>query len=179
MNLIEIPVENGIDEIYVMQRLVCIIDGNRHLGELPYLMEGAFPRSFVLDDRNDWFASLVRKGNSFHAGKPPFENDTLCILHRYRLEPLLAVKPWLEYLFSPKPIPAKRKLPKDFFDTPRFVDKDRAVLSALLQEREERPLVKNRKICTDRWLKQNRQAIADYNTKIESHGLQGMRYRRR
>jgi post-segregation antitoxin (ccd killing protein) len=178
MNYIEIPVENGIDETYVMQRLVCIVGGNRRLGELPYLREGAFSRSFVLDDRNDWFAALIRKGNSFHADKPPFSNNTLCVWHRYQLEPLLAVKSWLEYLFSPKPRPAKRKLPKDFFDTPRIVDKDGAALSALLQEREERPLVKNRKIRTDEWLEQNRQALVDYNAKIETHGLQGMRYRR-
>jgi hypothetical protein len=137
MNIIEIPVENGTDETYVMQRLVCIIDGNRHPGELPYLREGAFPRFFVLDDHNDWFAALVRKGNSFHADKPPYDNDTLCIWHRYHIEPLLAVKPWLEYLFSPKPGTAKRELPKDFFDTPRIVDTDGAALSALLQEREE------------------------------------------
>ena len=37
-----------------------------------------------------------------HSGEPPVEHDTLTVRHRYYNEPLLALKPWLEYRFSPK-----------------------------------------------------------------------------
>ena len=55
-----------------------------------------------LDGHNDWFAKLSRKGETLHIGEPPAEYDTLEVWHRYWREPLEAIKPWLEYRFSPK-----------------------------------------------------------------------------
>jgi antitoxin CcdA len=43
---------------------------------------------------------------------------------------------------------------------------------------EEGLTAKLRKIRTEEWLERNKQAIEDYNTRIETHGLQGMKYRR-
>jgi antitoxin CcdA len=43
---------------------------------------------------------------------------------------------------------------------------------------EEGVTAKLRKILTEGWLERNKQAIEDYNTRIETHGLQGMKYRR-
>jgi post-segregation antitoxin (ccd killing protein) len=34
------------------------------------------------------------------------------------------------------------------------------------------------KLRTEEWLERNQQAIEDYNTRIETHGLQGMKYQR-
>lgn len=102
MKHIHIVVHNGTDEGRLMKDLVSIIEGSRFQDQFPHLMEGTSNRSYVLDTRNDWFASLGRKGDTLHAGEPPLENDTLDIWYRYGSEPLMAIKPWLEYRFSPK-----------------------------------------------------------------------------
>lgn len=102
MKQIDIVVFDGIDEERLMKDLACIIEGSRYFDQLPARMDGTLTRSFILDSHNDWFASLIRKGNILHTGQPPVENDTLCICHRYRSEALMAIKPWLEYRFSPK-----------------------------------------------------------------------------
>jgi hypothetical protein len=99
---IKIVVRDGIDEGRLMKHLVYIIEGDRFHDQFPHRMDGAFIRSYVLDCHNDWLAALVRKGEKSSINEPPFESDTLCLWHRYKIEPLMAIKPWLEYLFSPK-----------------------------------------------------------------------------
>ena len=115
MKEIKIEVYEGINEVRLMKDLVCIIEGNIFIDQFPHLMEhvGAL-RSYRLDSHNDWFAVLTRKGESMHFGEPPVEHDTLVLRHRYHMELLMAVKPWLEYRFSPKNLFKVKKTKKSF-----------------------------------------------------------------
>lgn len=102
MKYISIPLRDGANEERLMSALTCIIEGDYYRDQFPHVMPDVTPRSWRLDTRNDWFACLTRKGEKRHADEPPVESDTLEVRHRYWREPLDAIKPWLEYRFSPK-----------------------------------------------------------------------------
>lgn len=102
INHMRIVVPEGTEEEWLMKQLVCIIEGNQFIDQFPQRIDSTFKRSFRLDSRNDWFASLVRKGDRLHVGEPPVGNDTLDIWCRYGKVPLMALRPWLEYRFSPR-----------------------------------------------------------------------------
>jgi hypothetical protein len=98
---IKITLQDGTDEKSLMSALTCIIEGDRFHDQFPYRKEGS-DGTWQLDSRNDWFARLARKGETLHDGELPLERDTLEVIHRYWVEALTAVKPWLEYRFSPR-----------------------------------------------------------------------------
>lgn len=107
MERITIPLRDGTAEKNLMSALTWIIDGVQHDDQLPCRKDGS-GGLWQLDGRNDWFAKLSRKGATLHIGEPPAECDTLEIWHRYWHEPLVAIKPWLEYRFSPKGNPSEK-----------------------------------------------------------------------
>ena len=101
MERITIPLQDGMDEKRLMLALTWVIDGVQCHDQLPCRKDGS-GGLWQLDGHNDWFAKLSRKGETLHIGEPPAEYDTLEVWHRYWREPLEAIKPWLEYRFSPK-----------------------------------------------------------------------------
>lgn len=100
MERITISVHDGTDEKTLMSALTWIIDGVQHDDQLPCRKHGS-GGLWQLDGRNDRFGKLSRKGETLHIGEPPAVCDTLEVWHRYWRGPLDAIKPWLEYRFSP------------------------------------------------------------------------------
>lgn len=100
MERITVNLIDDIDEKRLMSTLTCIIEEGYFRDQLPNIMPGVTPRSWQLDSHNDWFATLVRKGEKLRIDEPPLERDTLEVRHRYWREPLDAIKPWLEYRYG-------------------------------------------------------------------------------
>jgi hypothetical protein len=105
---IKILLQDGMDEKRLMLALTWAIDGVQYHDQLPCRKDGS-GGLWQLDGHNDWFAKLTRKGETLHIGEPPAEDDTLEVWHRYWREPLEAIKPWLEYRFSPRGMPLRRQ----------------------------------------------------------------------
>jgi hypothetical protein len=95
---IRIPIMEGYDEEELMNLLTEIIQGARYHPELPFRKT---TDTWTLDTGNNWWASLVRKGDCLRFGEDPAKTDELEVRYRYGDGPLLPLKAWLEYRFSP------------------------------------------------------------------------------
>jgi len=98
---IRIDLVDNLDEEWLMAAISRMIEAIPYQG-IPYCKEGTFDRQWCLDSRNDWAASIVRKGEIPFIGEQPLEDDILEVYYRYESKPLEAIKPWLEYKFGKK-----------------------------------------------------------------------------
>jgi hypothetical protein len=95
---VRIQLQNDWVEGDLMKAITEIIQGSRYTKEIPFKKTEDF---WTLDTGNNWWASLIRKGNVVHFGEEPVLCDTLELRYRYGDKPLLAIQPWLEYRFGP------------------------------------------------------------------------------
>jgi hypothetical protein len=101
MPKIIIQLRDGIEEKWLMEHLTCIIEGDHFRDQFPYIKEGVTPRAWGLESHNDWMASLARRGEiGWNSEESRVEHDTLMVSHRYWLDALEALRPWLEYQFG-------------------------------------------------------------------------------
>jgi len=98
---IRIDLVDNLEEERLMSALSRMIEATSFQG-ISYCKEGTFDRQWCLYSRNDWAASIVRKGEILCIGEQPLEHDILEVYYRYESEPLEALRSWLEYKFGKK-----------------------------------------------------------------------------